>query len=132
MSEHVVAMISSRDGDIEMKKTIGIWTTALALFFTLGLAEAYAAPAPHSAYGKTVELTGCLQQGPTAKEYMIENNDGVTWGVNEADLYLNHYVGRNVTIAGSTMPPTSAERKDGGAHHYMEARDVAVNSQHCQ
>ena len=115
-----------------MNKTIGIWTAALALFFTLGLAEAYAAPASHFANGKTVELTGCLKQGPIAKEYMIQNSDGVTWGVNEADLYLNHYVGQDVTIAGSTMRPTTAERKDGGAHHYLEAMDVAVNSQHCQ
>ena len=115
-----------------MNKTIGIWTAALALFFTLGLAEAYAAPASHSGYGKTVELTGCLQQGPTAKEYMIQNGDGVTWGVNEADLYLNHYVGQNVTITGSTMRATTAERKDGGAHHSVEAMDIEVNSQHCQ
>ena len=116
-----------------MKETLGIWTAALALFFTLGLAEAYAAPAAHTGYGKTVQLRGCLKQGPVAKEYLIQNGDGTTWGVNEGDLYLNHYVGREVTLTGDTTRPTTAERNDdSGAHHYMEAMDVVVNNEHCQ
>ena len=116
-----------------MKKTIGVWIAGLAMVFTLGVVEAYAAPASHMAYGKTVELTGCLQQGPVAKEYLIQNSDGTTWGVNEtSDLYLNHYVGQKVTVAGDVMRPTTAERKDGGAHHYLDARDVVVDAEHCQ
>lgn len=115
-----------------MKTMIGVWIAAFALVCTLGLAEAFAAPASHMAYGKTAEVTGCLQQGPVAKEYVIHGNDGTTWGINEHDVYLNHYVGEDVTVAGDVMRPTSSERKDGGAHHYMEAMDVVVDAEHCQ
>jgi len=115
-----------------MSKTIGVWLAVFALVCTLGLAEAYAAPASHMSNSKVIELTGCLQQGPVAKEYLIQNSDGTAWGVNEHDLYLNHYVGQNVTITGSAMRPNTAERKDGGAHHYLEAMDVVVNNEHCK
>lgn len=115
-----------------MKTTIGVWLAAFAVALTLGLAPAYAASS-HMAYGKTIEVTGCLQQGPVAKEYMIHDSNGQTWGVNETEyLYLNHYVGQKVTVTGDVMHPTMTERKDGGAHHYVDARDIVVDSEHCQ
>ncbi len=115
-----------------MKTMIGVWIAAFALVCTLGLAEAFAAPASHTSNSKVVELTGCLQQGPVAREYLLDNN-GTAWGVNETSaLYLNHYVGQKVTITGNAIHPTMSERKDGGAHHYLEAMDVAVDAQHCQ
>jgi len=104
-----------------------------ALFFlgTLGLGSAYAAPSAHH-MTKATEITGCLQQGPDAKEYLIQATDGTTWGVNEADMHMNNYVGKTVTVSGDQMRPTAAERTDGGASHYLQARDIVVESQSCQ
>lgn len=114
-----------------MKKTIGVWMAAIAFVCTLGMAQAFASPS-HMAYGKSVEVTGCLRQGPVAKEYLINGSDGSTCGINELDVYLNHYVGEEVTVAGNVIRPTSSERQDGGAHHHLQAKDVVVDSQHCQ
>ncbi len=105
------------------------------LFFlgTLGLGSAYAAPASAPITRGATEITGCLQQGPDAKEYLIQASDGTKWGVNEdRDMMLNDYVGKTVTIAGDHIRPTAAERTDGGASRYLLARDVVVESQGCQ
>ena len=97
-----------------MNRTISLSAAALLCLGTLGPAGAYAATAPSSSH-KLVEVTGCLQPGPTGKEYLIHTADGTTWGVNETDMLMNNYVGRTVTIAGDRFAPTISERKNGGA-----------------
>jgi hypothetical protein len=115
-----------------MKNTISMWTTAIMFVGTLGIASAPAASASQTTYRKPVEITGCLQQGPVAKEYMLKASDGTTWGVNEIDMMMNNYVGQTVTVVGDVMRPTSSERTAGGAHQYLRARDLVVESETCQ
>jgi hypothetical protein len=114
-----------------MKNTIVMWATAIMFVGTLGMASAPAASA-QTTYRKPVEITGCLQQGPVAKEYMLKASDGTTWGVNEIDMMMNNYVGQTVTVVGDVMRPSAGERTDGGAHHYLRARDLVVESDTCQ
>ncbi len=115
-----------------MKSVIRIWVAAMMLVGTMGLTSAHATNSSRATYKQPVEVTGCLQQGPVAKEYLVRASDGTTWGVNETDMYINHYLGQRVTVVGDAMQPTSGERTAGGAQHYLRARDLVVESESCQ
>jgi hypothetical protein len=115
-----------------MKRTIGICTTMIMFAGTIGLSAAYAAPSESGAHRNPIEVTGCLQQGPAAKEYVLRTSDGTTWGINETDMLMNDYLGQTVTISGDATHPTASERAAGEAHHYLQARDVVVESESCQ
>ena len=115
-----------------MKATLSLWITALMIFATGGSVALYAKPASHAASKQATEVTGCLEQGPTAKEYLLKASDGSTWGINETEMLMNNYVGHTVTISGDTMRPTTSERTDGGAQHYLRAYDIVVDSGSCQ
>lgn len=115
-----------------MKRTIGICTTMIMFAGTFGLSAAYAAPSEASAHRNGIEVTGCLEQGPTAKEYLLHTTNGTTWGINESGMMMNDYLGRTVTIAGDATHPDVSERSAGGAHHYLLARDLVVESESCQ
>lgn len=115
-----------------MKTKIAIWVTVMTFVGALGISTAQAAPASQAKYQKPVEVTGCLQQGPVAKEYLIRTSDGATWGINEADMMMNNYVNQTVTVVGDAMRPTAAERTAGGSQHYLKAMDLAVDSETCQ
>ncbi len=115
-----------------MKSTIHIWVATIMFAGTLGVPSAHAMNPPQETYKKPVEVTGCLQPGPVAKEYLIRASDGTTWGVNEADMMVNNYVDQTVTVVGDAMRPTATERSDGGAQRYLKARDLVVESETCQ
>jgi hypothetical protein len=115
-----------------MKSTLGICTTTIMFLGSFGLAGAYAAPSETGSHRSPVEITGCLQQGPTAKEYLLQASDGTTWGINETDMLMNGYVGRTVTVAGDATHPNASERTAGGAHRYLMARDIVVENETCQ
>jgi hypothetical protein len=126
-------MASSLPRSLIMKTAISRWTTAIMFVGTLGIAGTPVALASQAGYKKPVEITGCLQQGPVAKEYLLKASDGATWGVNERDMYMNNYVGQTVTVVGDAMRPTADERgAGGGAQHYLRARDLVVESESCQ
>jgi hypothetical protein len=113
-----------------MKATISLWITSAMFFCTLGTLALYAAPASHSASRTPTEVTGCLEQGPTAKEYVLKASDGTTWGINETAMLMNNYVDHTVTVSGDRVHPTAAERND--AQHFLRAYDVVVESSNCQ
>jgi len=115
-----------------MKARISLWITAGMFFCTMGTFSAYATPASNASYKKPIEITGCLEQGPTAKEYLLKTSDGTTWGVIEKDMLMNDYVDRTVTVSGDPLHPTAEERSAGGAHHFVRAYDVVVESSTCQ
>jgi len=122
-----------------MKRKISLWTAALVFVGGMALESAQATPAPQAMH-KTVEITGCLQQGPAAKEYVLIGDDGNTWGLTSADrdMYLNDYVGETVTIAGDAVHPSARLRTAAAEQHsltinrYMKAMDVAVDGETCQ
>jgi hypothetical protein len=112
-----------------MKARISLGIAAAVLFGTAGSLTLYAKPASHAASRTPTEVTGCLEQGPTAKEYVLKASDGTTWGINETDMLMNNYVDHTVTVSGDRMHPTAAERND--AQHFLRAYDVVVESSNC-
>ena len=115
-----------------MKSRISLWITAAMFFATTGSGALYAKPASHTASRTPTEVTGCLEQGPTAKEYLLKTSDGTVWGINETDMLMNNYVDHTVTVSGNITHPTASERTSGGAHQYLRAYDVVVDSSTCQ
>lgn len=115
-----------------MKSTIRIWVAMMMFGGTLGVPSAHATNASQAIYRKPVEVTGCLQQGPVAKEYLIRASDGTTWGINEADMMINNYVDQTVTVVGDAVRPTADERIDGDAQRYLKAMDLVVEGETCQ
>ncbi len=122
-----------------MKRNISTWIAAIVFVGALSLASAQATTAPQ-ATNKVVEITGCLQQGPAAKEYILQSNDGSTWVVTSVDrnMYMNDYVGQTVTVSGDAVHPSarlrtvSAQQNAPKINHYLRARDVAVVSETCK
>ena len=115
-----------------MKNLISQLTITICFMASLGLATAYATPAPAASHSKTIDITGCLQPGPSAREYLLHAADGSTWGVTETDMLMNDYVNKTVTITGDAAHLTTSERKAGGAQHYVKAMDLVVESESCQ
>ena len=116
-----------------MKKSLLLGSAAVFLF-AAGPMMASTAPTHAMSPTHPTDVTGCLEPGPVAKEYLVRSSDGTEWGVNESDrdLRLNNYVGQTVTIAGDPEPASKAERKAGEASHYLYARDVMVAAESCQ
>lgn len=50
---------------------------------------------------KARNLTGCLQKGEGANEYMLTAKDGSTWEVRSDSVDLASHVGHTVTITGT-------------------------------
>ncbi len=115
-----------------MKRALFLSTVMLLFLATGALTDATASTTASTSGSHAVEVTGCLQPGPTAKEYIVQSNNGAKWGINEkGDLMLNNYVGETVTVAGDAAHVSSQERKATDASHYLLGRDVAVDSQTC-
>ena len=114
-----------------MKAKIGIWAAAIMFAGTFGTVTSQAASTSKASYKSPVEVTGCLEQGPAAKEYVLQASDGSKWGVRETDMLMNNYVGHEVTVAGDPVHPTASERSAAGAHHFIRAYDVVVERNSC-
>lgn len=114
-----------------MKAKIVIWATAIMFAGGLGTLTAQAAPNSKATSKGPTEITGCLEQGPIAREYLLHASDGTTWDVREKDLMMNNYVGHEVTVAGDVFHPTASERSAAGTHHFLRAYDLTVDSNNC-
>ncbi|MGA9565078.1 MAG: hypothetical protein WBS19_06105 [Candidatus Korobacteraceae bacterium] len=115
-----------------MRTKVGIWATAIMFAGSFGIVTAHATSASKASYRAPVEVTGCLEQGPAAKEYVLKANDGTTWGIRESGMLMNDYVDHEVTVSGDPIHPSTSERAAADAHHFMRAYDVAVESSSCQ
>jgi len=114
-----------------MKANIGIWVTAIMFAGTFGTVTAHGTSTSKASYGAPVEVTGCLEPGPAAKEYVLRASDGTTWGIRESDMLMNNYVDHEVTVSGDRVHPTTSERAAADSHHFIRAYDVAVESNSC-
>ncbi|HZD31143.1 MAG TPA: hypothetical protein VE779_05720 [Candidatus Angelobacter sp.] len=121
-----------------MKRTISRWMALMLFGGTVALSSAVASSSP-ATYKKTVEVTGCLQQAPISREYLLHENDGQTWEVSSADkdMYMNNYVGKTVTISGDKLPPSPALKtiartdKADAVDGHVRAMDFVVESETC-
>ena len=50
--------------------------------------------------GTVRSVTGCLTQGDSAKEFLLDSKDGSTWEVRSDDVALADHVGHVVTATG--------------------------------
>ncbi|MGA9564344.1 MAG: hypothetical protein WBS19_02355 [Candidatus Korobacteraceae bacterium] len=115
-----------------MKRALFLSTAVMLFLATAALTDASASAKYSASSSRATEVTGCLQPGPAAQEYIVQASDGTTWGINEKDLMLNDYVGKTVTVAGDSTHASSEERQSDNASHYLLARDVVVDSRSCQ
>lgn len=57
----------------------------------------------------SMEVTGCLQKGDEAGEYMITGEDGKTYDLRSHAVKLSEHVGHKVTITGVRHHETKSE-----------------------
>jgi hypothetical protein len=46
-------------------------------------------------------------------------------------MLMNNYLGHEVTVAGDAMHATTSEQAVSGAHHFLRAYDVVVETNSC-
>jgi hypothetical protein len=116
----------------------------LALFLFAGMAMAQ--DTTKTTHKKTRTLTGCLQKGDDAKEYMLTTAKGATWEIKSDSLNLGDHVGHRVTITGvlpnATMhgmkEDAKAEAREHGMdknsteHGHMTVTNLKMVSETCQ
>ena len=90
-------------------------------------------------------ITGCLQQGDSAKEFALTGQDGSTWEVRSDSVNLANHVGETVTATGAVSHANMHGMKedakkeaqehgmDKGAteHGHMTITDLNVVSRSC-
>jgi hypothetical protein len=123
-----------------MKNKLSMWIMATLFAGTLGLASAQAAPTKQTASKQPVELTGCLQQAPDAREYLLMGDNGKAYELSSADreMYMNDYIGKKVTVAGDWVHPkasvktVSMNNKETPLAGHLRAMDLTVVSETCK
>jgi hypothetical protein len=98
-----------------MKLRIATGLIAILMFAS---AAVFARPADNDndkENGKVRTLTGCLQKGDGANEYVLMGKNGSTWELRSDSVDLAPHVGHTVTITGtaSTIHAKAHEMKEG-------------------
>ena len=88
---------------------------------------------------KAVTVTGCLQKGDEAGEYLITSEDGKRYGLHSKDVDLSKHVGHKVTVTGTKMREADKEKKEqekkeagGGEYADLQVTDVTHISESCK
>jgi len=116
----------------------------VALFLFAGTASAQ--ETTKTTHKKTRTLTGCLQKGDDAKEYMLTTVKGGTWELKSDSLNLGEHVGHRVTITGvvpnakmhGMKEDAKAEAKEHGMdkdateHGHLTVTYLKMVSETCQ
>src|SRR5438034_11755079 len=68
---------------------------------TVVLATAQDNPPTKTTHRSTRTLTGCLQNGDSADEYLLTTKKGSTWEIKSDRVKLGEHVGHTVTITGA-------------------------------
>ncbi|MGE5109517.1 MAG: hypothetical protein ACM3JB_01585 [Acidobacteriaceae bacterium] len=81
------------------------------------------------------DVTGCLQKGDEAGEYMITAEDGKTYGLRSKAVDLSKHVGHKVTVTGTMRAESAehekaeaAENKQNEKMESAEAGDIRVTN----
>ena len=67
------------------------------------------------------DVTGCLSNGDSAKEFLLTGSDGSTWEVRSSKVALAEHVGHTVTATGVVANATAHNMKE-------DAKDAAKDS----
>lgn len=106
-----------------MKIKIAIAVIALIMFAGIaGLASPQ--DTTKTTHKKTRTLTGCLQKGDDANEYLLTTTRGGTWEIKSDSVNLGGHVGHKVAITGvvsnATMHGVKEDVKDKAKEHGMD------------
>ena len=127
-----------------MKIKIALTVVALFIFTgTAGLASPQSTT--KTTHKKTRALTGCLQKGDSANEYVLTTASGGTWEIKSDNVTLGDHVGHNVTVTGvvshakmhGMKEDTKAEAKEHGVdkhsteHGHMSVTNLKMVSDSC-
>ncbi len=86
--------------------------------------------------GKAVTVTGCLQKGDEAGEYLITSDDGKRYGLHSKAVDLSKHLGHQVTVTGTKMREENEEKKKseagGGEHADLRVTDIQHISETCK
>ena len=92
------------------------------------------------------DITGCLSQGDSAKEFVLKGSDGSTWEVESDKVALADHVGHTVTATGVVSNGTmhnmkedakdaakdSGMKKDDSEHGHLKVTAVKMVSESCK
>ena len=95
---------------------------------------------------KARTLTGCLQKGDEANEYVLTASDGSTWELRSDTVDLAPHVGHTVTITGTVSHAKAHEMKEDAKgemkehgmaknakeHGHLKATELTMLSDTCQ
>lgn len=76
---------------------------------------------------KARTLTGCLQKGDEANEYVLTASDGSTWELRSDTVDLAPHVGHTVAITGTVSHAKAHEMKED-AKEEMKEHGMAKNA----
>jgi hypothetical protein len=78
---------------------------------------------------KARTVTGCLQKGDDANEYVLTGNDGSRWEVRSDKVNLAPHVGHTVTITGTaSRAHAKAHEMKEGAKEEMKEHGMAKSA----
>jgi hypothetical protein len=122
--------------------------TGIIVLFMLASAAglATAQDTTKTTHKKTRTLTGCLQKGDDANEYVLTTTKGGTWEIKSDSVKLGEHVGHTVTITGvvsnatahGMKEDTKQEMKEHGMdknateHGHLTATALTMVSDSCQ
>jgi hypothetical protein len=87
------------------------------------------------------DVTGCLSQGDSAKEFVLKGSDGSTWDVKSDKVTLAEHVGHTVTATGVVSNAAlhnmkeetkDAVSKDSAEHGSLTVTAVKMVSDSCK
>jgi hypothetical protein len=76
------------------------------------------------------DVTGCLSQGDSAKEFRLTGNDGSTWEVRSSRVSLGKHVGHTVTVTGVVSHTKMHNMKEDAKDLAKDTGAKKSNSEH--
>jgi hypothetical protein len=78
------------------------------------------------------DVTGCLSQGGSAKEFVLKGSDGSTWEIKSDKVSLAEHIGHTVTATGvvsnAAMHNLKEETKDAVSKDSAEHGSLTVTA----
>ena len=87
---------------------------------------------------KATTVTGCLQKGDEAGEYVIASEDGKRYGLHSDAVDLSKHVGHKVTVTGTKMHEAKEKKEQGkkeaggGEYADLQVTNVTHISESCK
>jgi len=102
-------------------KTSGVALTIGGLLFLAVVSLAQDTTSSGKSKSQVRTLTGCLAQGSSSNQYVLNASDGSTWELQSDNVALADHVGHTVTVKGSVSNVTAHNMKE-------EAKDAASSA----